>query len=111
MDKKKNAIKIFKIVGTIIYALTTIFLIIMLSTFISDMVANVDLWKLGGAISMIITLIASIAYIIPIVLGIIGVSFSKRPEDRKSKLYFIFMILVPVITAIVNLVTYLIILN
>lgn len=111
MDKKKTAIKAFKIVGTIIYALATIFLIIMLSAVISDMRADKDLWELGGVISMVVTLIASIAYILPIILGGIGIHFSKKLEDKKSRMFFIFMICVPIVTAIANFVTYLIVLN
>ena len=111
MDKKKTYIKTFKIIGTIIYALATIFLIIMLSAVISDMKADKDLWELGGAISMIVTLTASIAYILPIILGGVGIHFSKKLEDKKSKLFFIFMICMPILTAIANFVTYLIILN
>ncbi|MBO5357002.1 MAG: hypothetical protein J6A95_04465 [Clostridia bacterium] len=111
MDKKTSAIKIFKIAGAIIYALTTIFLIIMLSAVMVDMRADKDLWELGGALSMVITLIASIAYIIPIILGGIGTVMSGKIGDKKSKLYFIFMIFVPVVTAAANFVTYLIILK
>ena len=111
MEKKKTTIKIFKIVGSIIYALATIFLIIMLSAVISDMNADKDLWELGGVLSMVITLVASLAYLIPIILGGIGIHISKKAEDKKSKLFCIFMIVVPFVTAIANFVTYLILLK
>ena len=111
MEKKKKAIKAFKIVGSIIYILTTAFLIIMLSAVISDMKADKDLWELGGALSMAITLIASIAYIIPMVLGIIGVRFAKKLEMNGSRVFCTLMIFVPLVTACANFVTYLIMLK
>lgn len=111
MDNKKTLIKAFKIAGTIIYALTTIFLIVMLTAVMIDMKADKDLWELGGAFSMVITLTASTAYVLPVVLGGIGTAISSKIQDRKGKIFFIFMIFVPIITAIANFVTYLIILK
>ena len=88
MDNKKTLIKAFKITGTIIYALTTIFLIVMLTAVMIDMKADKDLWELGGAFSMVITLTASTAYVLPVVLGGIGTAISSKIQDRKSKIFF-----------------------
>ena len=111
MERKQKTLKVLKTIGTVFYLLTTIFLIIMLASLISDYLAGNEHWKLGGAFLLIITLAASIAYIIPIILGGIGVFISARLKNKRSKLYCIFMIFVPVITAIANFVTYLILLK
>jgi len=111
MDKRQKAIKILKIAGTIIYAATTAFLIIMFVAFLPDYIAQEKLWELGGIVMLIVTLSASIAYIVPIALGGVGAVISSKIQDRKSKIYFTFMIFVPIATAVANFVTYLILLK
>lgn len=110
MTKQEKKLKIFKYIGLIIYSLITLFMIYMLCAFIPDYIAKTDLWKLGGAICMLVTLYASIGYIIPITLGIIGTVISKKIQNAKSKRNSILMIIVPIITTVLNFITYLILL-
>ena len=111
MDNRKRIIKALKFAGIIVYLLTTAFLIIMLSAVIADYYAGNKHWQLGGAFALVITLRASIAYIIPVMLGGIGSVISSRIYDKKSKIHFTFIIFVPIVTAIINFITYLIILK
>lgn len=111
MDKKAKAIKGLKIVGTIIYLLVTIFLIVMISSVLIDYFNGNEHWKLGGVFLLAITVAASIAYILPIILGGIGSIIASKANDKRSKLYFVFMIFVPIFTAVANFVTYLILLK
>ena len=112
MDKKQKTLKIFKYIGVIVYALITAFLILMLCMSIPDFIKQESgWWKLGGVLVMVITLCASIGYIVPIVLGIIGTVISSKIENRKSKRNCIIMIIAPLVTAIANFATYLIILK
>lgn len=111
MDNKKIVLKAFKIIGAVIYALVTAFLIIMLISVYKDYKAQENLWELGGVFAFMFTSIASVLYIVPVVLGGIGMFISSKIQDKKSKIYFVFMIFVPVATAIANLVTYLVLLK
>ena len=60
---------------------------------------------------MLVTLLASIAYIIPIILGVVGTVISNKIKNKRSKRNCIIMIIAPLVTAIVNFATYLIILK
>lgn len=111
MDKKQKTLRIFKYIGLILYILITAFLIASLAAVLADRAADKDLWELGGALLMIITLIASIGYIVPVTLGIIGAVISSKIQNRKSKRNCIIMIIAPLVTAIANFATYLIILK
>ncbi len=111
MKRKQKAIKALKIIGAIIYLLTTIFLIIMLVSLLADYFEGNEHWKLGGVFVFVITLAASCAYIIPIIMGGVGTAIAIKAKDRKSKIYFLFMIFVPIITALANLITYMILLK
>lgn len=112
MDKKQKAVKIMKITGTIIYIAVTVFLLLALLITLPDIVGEKDFGQaLGGVIMLVITLIASGVYIIPVIMGGVGIAISSKIQDKKSKIYFVFMVLVPIITAIINFVTYFVLLN
>ncbi len=112
MTKKEKTLRIFKYIGVIFYALITAFLIYMLSLFIVDFIKQVNGWQLGGAIlGLIVTPLASIGYIVPITLGIIGTVISNKIQNIKSKRNCIIMTVAPILTAVAIFVTYLIILK
>ena len=111
MTKKEKTLRILKYIGLITYIAVTAFLVIMLCAFLPDYIAQVEFWKLGGAICMLVTLLASIAYIIPIILGVVGTVISNKIKNKRSKRNCIIMIIAPLVTAIVNFATYLIILK
>ena len=111
MDKKQKTNLILKIVGTAIYTLITAILIVFIAEVFIDRAADEQLWELGGVLLMIVTLLISIAYIVPIGTGIAGVVISNRIPSKKDKIFFIFMIVIPIVTAIANFATYLIILK
>ena len=106
MTKRQRANLILKIIGTAIYVLITAFLIIMLVSVLGDKNENLNGWALGAAISLIITMIVSIGYVLPIGLGIVGLIVLRKTEEKKSKAYFIFMIIVPLLTVVLNYLSY-----
>ena len=83
----------------------------MLASVYQDYKAQENFWTIGGAFSFVFSLYASILYVIPVVLGGIGAAMSSKMHDKKSKIYFVFMIFVPIATAIINFVTYMILLK
>lgn len=106
MTKRQRANLILKIIGTVIYVLITAFLMIMFFSVLKDKNENLNGWALGAAISLIITMIVSIGYILPIGLGILGLIILKKIEKKQSKAYFIFMIIVPLLTVVLNYLSY-----
>lgn len=111
MTKKEKTLRILKYIGLITYIAATAFLVYMMCLFLPDYIAQIEYWRLGAVICMLVTLYASIGYIIPIVLGIIGTVMSSKMQNKKSKRNCIIMIIAPLLTAIVNFATYLIILK
>lgn len=111
MTKKEKTLRILKYIGLITYIAVTAFLVYMMCLFLPDYIAQIEYWSVGAVICMLVTLYASIGYIIPIVLGIIGTVMSSKMQNRKSKRNCIIMIIAPLATAIVNFATYLIILK
>lgn len=95
-EKKSTALKVLKIVGTVFYVLITAALVALLITsFPKD-----NGWdKLGFVLVVIVySLIGLGAYLIPIVIGIIGAIKSRRREEVGSMIYFIVMIILPLVT-------------
>ena len=111
MTKNEKTLRILKYIGLITYIAVTVFLVIMLCAFIPDYTAQVEFWKLGGAICMLVTLYASIVYIIPIILGIVCTVISNRIENKKSKRRSVIMIIAPIVTALANFLFYIIVLK
>ena len=97
MTEKTKAQRVLKIIGTIIYAIVTIFLIVIFLT--SYPVGDQNLAELGFAFTIIIfSLIALGVYSIPVALGIAGAIVSKKRSDKKSIVYFVIMIFLPLVT-------------
>ena len=111
MTKNEKTLKALKYIGLIAYIAVTAFLVFMMCIFIPDYINKIDYWAFGGAICMLVTLFASIAYIIPIILGVVGTIISNKIKNKRSKRNCIIMIIAPLVTAIVNFATYLIILK
>ena len=112
MTKNEKKLKIFKCVGLGVYLLITLFMVVMLCAFIPGYIKQEnDWWKLGGVIAMLYTLFASVGYVIPITLGIIGTVISKKIQNAKSKRNCILMIVAPILTTLVNFLTYVFILT
>ena len=114
--KKEFIMKKLKIVGTVFYSIITVPLLIILFTSIPSLAGPNDGWNaLGGVILMVYTsLIAFALYLVPIILGIIGLCKNKKSQDQSktkcNKIYFIFMIVLPVFTTLVNFFVYYILL-
>ena len=96
---KKKAIKVLKIIGTVIYAIVAVFLLVL---FLTSYPTIEDGWdRLGYVLGVIIySIIALCIYAIPIIMGIVGTILSKKAEDKKSIIYFIFMIVLPIVTVV-----------
>ena len=97
MVEKTNAQKVLKIIGTAVYAIVTIFLIVLLATYHPG---DDQSWaKLGFVLVVIVySLVALAVYSIPIILGIVGAIISKKRQDKKSIIYFVVMIFLPLVT-------------
>ena len=108
MTKSEKTLKVLKYVGWIVYFAVTAFLVIMLCAFIPDYIAQIEFWKLGGAICMLVTLLASIVYIIPIILGIVCTVISNKIGNKQGKRNYVAMIIAPIVTALANFLFYLI---
>ncbi|MBE6673878.1 MAG: hypothetical protein E7596_02085 [Ruminococcaceae bacterium] len=93
-------IKALKIAGTIIYAIVTI---ILVSVLVASIPKDGGLDVLGYVLVVIVyCLIALVAYIAPMVIGIVGIVLTKRHvsgEKQKANMtYFILMVALPIFT-------------
>lgn len=99
-NKMPKKITVFKIVGTALYALTTIAMAIIL---IWSIPQN-DSWdKLGYVLVVIVfCLCALLPYVASTVLGVLGLVYTKKqvPEEKKkgNKIYFVLMMVLPLVT-------------
>lgn len=104
--------KKLKIVGTVFYLITTVPLLIILFLSMPQLLGKDIGWNaLGGVILMVYTSIIAFAlYLIPIILGIIGLCKNKNVSEetpyKNNKLYFVLMIVLPIITTIINFISY-----
>lgn len=115
--------KTLKIISTILYALFAIALIILFLAVLSDLHTSEDGWaKVGGVIMLVLTLVGSLAFLIPIVLSIVGLCLTRRAEKKSelpngskfyknSKAHFSILILLSLLTPVLNLIAYLIVLQ
>ena len=99
-NKMPKKIQVFKIVGTALYALTTIILAI---TLICSIPGDDGWEKLGYfLVALVFCLCALVPYVATVVLGILGLIFTKNqvPEEKKkgNKIYFILMTALPILT-------------
>lgn len=106
----KIAMVVFQIVGTAVYVYITV---VLIASFIFGFqnLAQKGMVVLGGVLAFLSSMFISIGYIIPVVLGGIGVFISSKMNCKKSKIYFKFMIFIPVATVIVVSFIYLILLS
>ena len=104
--------KKLKIVGTVFYGIITLPLLAILLWSIPSLLGKDIGWNaLGGVILMVYTsIIAFILYLVPIILGIVGLCKNKSvlelDQAKHNKRYFIFMIILPIFTTLLNFVTY-----
>ncbi|MBO5338776.1 MAG: hypothetical protein J6A96_03655 [Clostridia bacterium] len=110
--KKLKSLLVFKIVGTVLYSLSTIpfvaFAIIMLVEILNaknNMDAGIN--KVVAIVGLLLGAIAcAIFYLAPIILGIIGlIRTSKKLEKGKRAgnfVWFILMIAVPVVSLVLE---------
>ncbi len=115
--------KTLKIISTILYVLFAITLIILFLAVLSDLYTSEDGWaKVGGVIMLALTLIGSLAFLIPITLSIIGLCLTRKAEKKsalpnginsykKSKAHFSIILLLSLLTPVLNLIAYLIVLQ
>ena len=106
--KKPKLLTVLKIVGSIIYGVITVAYITFFLVFFIDIASSEEgLGKGIGAVLFIVIMVASVcvcavAYIAPIVLGIVGLVATKKRlmagQRRGSAIYFIIMIALPVLT-------------
>lgn len=95
-EKKSTALKVLKIVGTAFYVLITAVLVALL---IASFPQDNGLEKLGFVLVVIVySLIGLGAYLIPIIIGIVGAIMAKRRDEFGSVIYFVFMIVLPLVT-------------
>ena len=110
MDKKRKILKILKITALVFYILVTAVLLMFLIPNLPVMLGEKDLGAaLGGAILMIVSLIVSAVYLIPIGIGIGGLIASRNfegDEKKKNRLHFTLFINIPLITAFLNFLAY-----
>lgn len=113
MTKNEKTLKVLKKVGLIAYLLVTAILVFFMLLLVSSLGGdqNDDWWKLGGAICLVLSLFASILYVIPLTLGIVGIVMSAKIKNKKSIKNCILMTIVPPATTIVNFLIYLLILK
>ena len=99
-NKMPKKITALKIVGAALYALTTIAMAIIL---ICSIPQN-DGWDRLGYVLVVIVfcLCALVPYVAAVVIGIFGLAYTKTqvPEEKKksNKVYFILMIVLPLVT-------------
>ncbi len=113
MTKNEKTLKLLKTIGLIAYIAVTAFLVFMMLLFISSLGGsqNDDWWKLGGAVCLVLTLFASILYIIPLTLGIVGIVMSSKIKNKKSIRNSIIMTVAPPATTLINFLIYMLILK
>lgn len=111
MTKKEKTLRVLKRVGLITYLITTAFLVFMMCLFLTDIDKSNDWWKLGGAVCLVLTLFASILYIMPLTLGIVGIVMSSKIKNKKSIRNSIIMTIAPPATTLINFLLYMLILK
>ncbi len=101
--KNPKSISVLKIIGTIIYIITTCVLALLVIIHLPNLEDGWD--SLGYVLVVLVySIFASVAYLAPLIMGIVGlvISAKKAPPEKKrgNTVYFIFMIVLPIITLI-----------
>ncbi len=101
--KAPKSIAVLKIIGTIIYLITTCVLILLVIIHLPNLEDGWD--SLGYVLVVLVySIFASIAYAVPLIMGIVGlvISAKKSPPEKKrgNTVYFITMIILPIITLV-----------
>jgi hypothetical protein len=115
--------KALKITSTILYSLFLCVLIFFFAWTAHDVLTTEDGWaKVGGVIVLVVTLIGSLAFLIPAILSIIGLCITRRAEKselpfdsgrsyKRSKAHFSILILISFLTPLLNVLAYIILLK
>jgi hypothetical protein len=108
--------KALKIVSAIVYSIFTAFLVMIFLVALPDLITSEDGWAaLGGVVLMVYTTIGCLVYLAPIILSIVGLRKNKNVLEekphKKNKRYFVFMIVLPIVTTIINFLSYYIVLT
>ena len=115
MDTNNKSLKGFKITGLVIYIIVTVILLLLLIPAIPDLISEEDGFAaLGGVLLMVVSLCICIAYIIPVILAIIGLIKTKKlegDEKKKNKIQFIILLVTPLLTTLFNFLAYFLLLT
>ena len=100
MNKGLRKFTIMKVVGTIVYLATTAVLAVVIALSFPEDGKGLDV--LAFLIVIIAyCLVGLLIYLVPMILGIVGIVLSKRIKDEKERpsiTYFAFMIALPILT-------------
>lgn len=115
MDTNRKSLKGFKITSLVIYIIVTVILLLFLVPAIPDLISDEDGWAaLGGVLLMVVSLCICIAYIIPVILSIVGLVKTKQlegEEKTKNKIQFILLLIAPLLTTLFNFLAYFLLLT
>ncbi len=104
--------KRLKIIGAVFYTVVTLPLLAILFWSIPSLLGSDIGWNaLGGVILMVYTsVIAFTLYLVPIIIGVVGLCKNKNvleiEQAKRNKRHFVLMIILPILTTLLNFLTY-----
>lgn len=111
--KRLKSLLVFKIIGTIAYSLATIPFVIFIISMLVDLAGSEDGLGKGIGKALFIILVVSFAaicaliYLVPIILGIVGLIRTKKKLEKGKRtgniVYFTLMISVPVVSLVLEI--------